>query len=219
MEKESTKFMDKFREKGFRYEPPFFYNNKYALRCELGVGKNKKAYMRKSYQTAVQIFDKLFETRPNCIIFEHYIYDLTLPLAEGAFENTRMLADHYREGLDDLRRLQALGRCETIREIDRTDEEMESDVLAINRFIVYEDKKEIDYKGLIRNQVGIQSKLSKCHVIHFISDKDDFVLTIYDDRGLDVVFSSKGKGKLFYEKLKPYLLEYDSERMRKTFEH
>ena len=42
-------------------------------------------------------------------------------------------------------------------------------------------------------------------------------LSIYDHRGCDIVFATKEKMREFYNKLKPYFLEYDAEEMSRRF--
>ncbi|MBO7555412.1 MAG: DUF3885 domain-containing protein [Neisseriaceae bacterium] len=43
------------------------------------------------------------------------------------------------------------------------------------------------------------------------------MLSIYDDRGCDIVFATKEKYQEFYNKLQKYLLEYDLEEMKKRY--
>lgn len=38
-------------------------------------------------------------------------------------------------------------------------------------------------------------------------------MSIYDDRGCDIVFANKEKMRKLFTKLKPYLLDYDMEEM------
>ena len=46
-------------DKKYLYEQPWFYNNKLALRCELGVGNGVK-YLKNALQRALEIFNILF---------------------------------------------------------------------------------------------------------------------------------------------------------------
>ena len=48
-----------------------------------------------------------------------------------------------------------------------------------------------------------------------MSFENECIYSVYDDRGCDVVFFTHGKMKEFYNKLKPYFLDYDIEEMER----
>ena len=50
------------------------------------------------------------------------------------------------------------------------------------------------------------------------SFKNNFIYSIYDDRGCDIVFFDEEKYKKFYLKLKKYFLDYDREGMKNTLD-
>ena len=50
-----------------------------------------------------------------------------------------------------------------------------------------------------------------------MSFENECILSIYDDRGCDIVFATKEKMREFYNKLNPYFLEYDAEEMSRRF--
>ena len=54
--------------------------------------------------------------------------------------------------------------------------------------------------------------------IHFVSFENECIMSIYDDRGCDIVFATKEKMQAFFGKLEPYLLAYDMEEMKKRIE-
>ena len=60
-----------------------------------------------------------------------------------------------------------------------------------------------------------EEKIKKFLKISLVSCKSDFIFTIYDDRGCDIVFADKGKMREYFPKLQKYLLEYDMEEMKK----
>ena len=107
--------------------------------------------------------------------------------------------------------LQSFG-YETVKNIFLSQDNFDNDVIRKNRFIVYTDEKKADYNKLIKGILagGIH--------LHFVSLQNECIYSIYDDRGLDVVFMSRERGKIFYKKLKPYLLEYYHKRMKEIFE-
>jgi len=213
------KFIDKFRDGSFRFEQPFFYNNKFSLRCELGIG-NKKEYMKNAYKRAVEIFNIVFPNKPDFFVVEHEIDDISQCLRANSIGILKNNAKAYYENLVDLKKLQSMGDSELIKISSFTEEEKRWYItLAINRFIIFPNDNKKYFDDMIKSQVGIKQPSFLLHrITNFGSLDNDCVLTIYDDRGLDIVFSSKEKGKPFYEKLKPYLFEYDIEIMKKTFE-
>jgi hypothetical protein len=71
---ESSKIEQFIRDKGFSYLQPYFYNNQYALRCELGVGDSDQ-YMINAKNRAMEIFNILFADGIDAIIFNYWIFD------------------------------------------------------------------------------------------------------------------------------------------------
>ena len=62
-------------DKSFDYLQPYFYNNPFALRCELGIGKTHEEYMRQARERAIRIYNILFPDKADAIIFNQWIYD------------------------------------------------------------------------------------------------------------------------------------------------
>ena len=56
-----------------------------------------------------------------------------------------------------------------------------------------------------------------CFLVSFVSFDNQFIFSVYDDRGCDIVFFSNEKYKEFYLKLEQYFLDYDREKMKETF--
>jgi hypothetical protein len=211
MTHDNVKFLDKLHDPNFIFELPWFYNNKYALRCELGIGTDDKEYMDNAYKRAVEIFNIVFDKKPDLYFFDACIYDYSCVSAMGFKTNIGVMVRAYKEELKDLAFLQR--NCREMVKVNITLDDIEEDMMGRNRFFVYTDKKKIDFDKILKWEVT-----NAWHYVHFVSLDDECIFSIYDDRGLDIVFTSKEKGKPFYEKLKPYLLEYDIERMKKTFE-
>ena len=88
-------------------------------------------------------------------------------------------------------------------------------------------KKKIVFKKIVLYAIQIPSILTKkraienfswgSRTVHFVSFENECILSIYDDRGCDIVFTTKEKMREFYNKLKPYFLEYDAEEMSRRF--
>ena len=61
-------------DKEFSYLPPYFYDNPYALRCELGIGRDEE-YLINAKRRAMELYDILFPAGADAIIFNYWIYD------------------------------------------------------------------------------------------------------------------------------------------------
>ena len=53
--------------------------------------------------------------------------------------------------------------------------------------------------------------------VGFVSFENECILSIYDDRGCDIVFATHEKLREFYPLLKPYFLTYDAEEMARRY--
>ena len=53
--------------------------------------------------------------------------------------------------------------------------------------------------------------------VSLVSFENECILSVYDDRGCDIVFSTYGKMREFYPLLEPFFLKYDCETMEKRF--
>ena len=51
--------------------------------------------------------------------------------------------------------------------------------------------------------------------VGFVSFENECILSVYDDRGCDIVFATREKMNAFYHKLRPYFLNYDLDEMEK----
>jgi hypothetical protein len=65
----STKIETMILDSAFDYLQPYFYNNPYALRCELGIGDTSEEYMRQARIRAAEIYRILFPSKADAIIF------------------------------------------------------------------------------------------------------------------------------------------------------
>lgn len=187
---------------GFAYMKPWFYSHPYALRCELGVGDSDREYMNNAYKRALEIFDIIFRGKPDAMMFDyriedHSCYDRIYAGNVVKYEKDKLkfLLKHYK--LYPHRVVQNIP-------IDEDDE----DIVRKNRIVCYPAGKGFDYKRRIKEQV-----LGNGYMVSYVSFENECIFSVYDDRGCDIVFSTKAKMAEFFEKLKPYLLEYDMETM------
>ncbi|MBE5773552.1 MAG: DUF3885 domain-containing protein [Clostridiales bacterium] len=208
----------------FSYLHPYFYNNPYALRCELGMGDTDEAYMENAKRRATEIYRILFPDGADAIIFNHWIYDYCdsgeaeYLSCDESDDCESVISQRVNSAAEDLRFLleyQFKYRHLTVRNLEtydgRGDEEY--GLTRRNRIVCYSDNTGFDYNDLICCQL----RETNAHEVSFVSFKNECIYSIYDDRGCDVVFMTHDKLKTFYHELKPYFLEYDSEEMHRRF--
>ena len=186
---------EKLLDSAFLYLQPWFYNNKLALRCELGIGQGKE-YINNAVGRALKIANILFEDKKiDTAFYNQYFDNNGQVFVTGDFElNIDKVVD-----LD----------IDLLNNLDQIDE----DIAAVKRYISYEVSFTA-LESILKNQIDNQLN----PLVSFVSFDNQFIFSVYDDRGCDIVFFDEEKYKEFYSKLEPYLLDYDRERMRKTFD-
>jgi hypothetical protein len=85
-------------------------------------------------------------------------------------------------------------------------------VIRKNRVVCF-TKAGLDGKPMILKTM----KHDRYPILNFVSYENECILTVYDDRGCDIVFYDKEKFKSFYMKLKPYFLAYDVKLMEERY--
>ena len=189
-----SNIIEQLTDSEFLYLQPWFYNNKLALRCELGIGEDD--YMENAFSRAIQIANVLFVNRKIDVAFFHQYFDsdgyvqvagdFTLKIAEKVNLNKNLLI--------------AVG-------------DIDDDISAVIRCISYD----IDFttlESILKSQIYCQVN----PLVSFVSLENQCIFSVYDDRGCDIVFFSNEKYKEFYIKLEKYFLDYDREKMKETFE-
>ena len=187
----------------FAYLRPWFYQNPHAFRCELGQGDDSETYMHNAYRRAKEIFAILFpDGQPDAVIFDQYVYETPYRSRyahkERAFFN-RMTA----------RRHVIVPNLRTYEDEDGEEEK----TYTRNRVVSYRDGEDLPVHRLIRRNIWEQHFAP----VGFVSFENECILSIYDDRGCDIVFATHEKLREFYPLLKPYFLDYDAEEMARRY--
>lgn len=207
----------------FSYLQPYFYNNPYALRCELGTG-DEQQYMNNAKKRALEICNILFPDGADAFIFNYWICDNSDSGDAGRYDIERMGNDAAELiqntidcEVDCLRFLLenqvkyrhiAVRNLETYEHYDEYPEKERR-----NRIVCYADEEtKIDHASLVDMQIN-----GNGYEIGIVSFKNECILSVYDDRGCDIVFATPEKMKEFYTQLKPYFLLYDFDEMEKRF--
>ncbi len=210
--------------KDFSYLQPYFYNNPYALRCELGIGDTTEEYMGNAKKRALEIYDILFPNGADAIIFNHWMCD-DCDSGEAEYRNhdpeesfDEIVAWSLECAVAKLRFLleyQFRYRHITVRNLPTYDKPGDElyELQRRNRVICYSDGTGFDYQYLIEQEFDG----NKGHEVSFVSFENECIFSVYDDRGCDIVFMTHEKLREFYEKIQPYFLEYDVEEMEKRY--
>ena len=206
----------------FQYLHPYFYNNKYALRCELGIGDTAEEYMENAKRRALEIYHILFPKGADAIFFNHWLYDYCdsgdaeKHVCDSDFDPEGVIENRLAFEIEKLKFLsyyQLHYRHFTVRNLATYDDPDDVDYgrQQRNRVICFSDGAEFDYRHLIEQEIEVVNG----HEVSFVSFEHECIFSIYDDRGCDVVFMTHDKLKEFYCKLQPYFLEFDFEEMER----
>lgn len=180
----------------FSYEPPYFYKNDFALRCELGIGENKKEYFTNAKKRAAAIFRILFENDVDMFFFDNYIYDFDSDVGNTVYIKNIISLEKKRIKF-------CLGYQKKFKHMVIRDIPFDEDdgIARRNRICCYPNKKFNAIK-VINSQIDRQDNPT----IHFVSFDNSCIFTVYDDRGCDIVLFDKSKFRKFYPLLQNIFL-------------
>lgn len=226
----SSKVEERILSRDFDYLQPYFYNNPYGLRCELGIGDTAEEYMRQARQRANVIYEMLFPHGADAIIFNYWIDDWS-ESGEAESERLKALGIGQTE-LVEIIELRAKNAADTVRflseymmkyrhvavkNLKTYDEpgDPDYDLRHRHRIVCYSDGIGFDDRGLIEKQISDGNSPE----ISLISFENECIFSVYDDRGCDVVFMTYQKMKAFYPALRPYFLDYDLAEMERRLQN
>ena len=222
----SSKVEELVLSRDFDYLQPYFYNNPYALRCELGIGDTTEEYMCQARQRANAIYDILFSHGADAIIFNYWINDWSdSGETEGkAWESEEIAAEivdrRIQAESDSLRFLSEhmmKYRHVAVKNLKTYDEpgDPDYDLRRRHRTVCYSDGIGFDDRELIEKQLSDGDSPE----ISLISFENECFLSVYDDRGCDIVFMTYEKMKSFYPALSPFFLAYDLAEMERRLQN
>ena len=217
-----SKVEEQILSREFDYLHPYFYNNPYALRCELGIGDTAEKYMVQARQRANAIYDLLFPRGADAILFNYWINDWA---DSGEAEGKAWESEETAAGIID-RRIQVESdslrflseymmkyRHVAVKDLKTYDEpgDPDYDSRRRHRIVCYSDGLGFDDRGLIEKQLSDGDSPE----ISLVSFENECIFSVYDDRGCDIVFMTYEKMKSFYPALRPYFLDYDLAEMER----
>lgn len=218
---EHSKVEEMLLDPGFDYLQPYFYTNRYALRCELGVGHDTDEYMENARLRAKKIHELLFSEGADAIAFNYWMYDWS-----DSGEAEEKLYDAPDEVIE--RRVQSEMRalrfmlenimkyrhiCVKGLKTYACPSDPDFHTTRRNRIICYSDGIGFDDIALINGQIDSEDNSE----VSLVSLKNECIMSVYDDRGCDIVFATYEKMIAFYPLLKPFFLPYDLEEMEQRY--
>ncbi len=221
-----SKVEEQILSREFDYLHRYFYNNPYALRCELGIGNTTEEYLSQARQRANAIYDNLFSNGADAIIFNYWINDWS---DSGETEGKAWESEEIAAEIVD-RRIQAesdslrfLSECmmkyrhAAVKNLKTYDEpgDPDYDLRRRHRIVCYSDGIGFDDRELIEKQLSDGDSPE----ISLISFENECFLSVYDDRGCDIVFMTYEKMKSFYPALSPFFLAYDLAEMERRLQN
>ena len=213
MRKTISKIESMILDPDFAYLQPYFYSNPFALRCELGIGEGE-AYMELARRRAGEIHRILFPHGADAMIFSHWIVDWC-GSGEASEEIPAFQLRQEERALRLIAESMANYRHVCVPNLKTYDEpgEAETGVLRRNRMVCYSDG--IGLKDLDRIEAQLRDDGNS--EISLVSFENECILSVYDDRGCDVVFADREHLRRFYPALRPYFLAYDAEEMERRY--
>ncbi len=207
------------KDRNFAYLPPYFYSNNYALRCELGTGASAtEDQITIAYEKASEIYSILFPHGADALFFNYLIFDYSVGSnGDMNISDIEKLSEKASEEVSFLLSYQNRYRNLVVTDLEK-DSAYGAELIRRNRVICYPDDNAFDHSQLIRASVRVDLGGLDQPEISFVSFKNECILSIYDDRGCDIVFATKEKYREFFIKLRNYLFRFDLEEMKKRFD-
>ncbi len=206
-------------DKNFSYLQPYFYNNPYALRCELGKSSiATQEQIQASYEKALQIYHILFPHGADALFFHYLVFDCSMLLEGGSYEerDISLCAKEEAARIEFLLSYQKAYRNVVIPDLEKGD--LSDDcLLKRNRVVCYADSKGFDFASILKRAVSVDFSGADAYETSLVSFENECIFSVYDDRGCDIVFATKEKYKEFYKKLENDLFDHDLEEMKKRY--
>lgn len=187
----------------FGYHEPWFYNHPYALRCELGQGDEAEAYLQSAQARAEAIAAILFagaDGQPDAIFCD---------IQTRRDGHIRFINDRLRA-----RALTARYRRRLVHGLPLHPFLDPEDNLPCTRYLYYRDGDAFDIPALIRSNCFNRNVAP----VSLVSFANECILSVYDDRGCDIVFATPIALVHFYGALEPYFLDYDRAEMARRYD-
>lgn len=196
-----------------KLKQPLFYNFQVGIRFELGGDLEiNDGRMKRCYNRSYTLFSEINKLSDELYVvvyvdsWDEYPISEAEPLVLNIFKT-------YFNGKDF--------SCKVIKdEFEyRYKEPTDLDDTKTYRYFIGCKVEEVNYKEIIsarlNQSVGIDPYI--LGDLYFVNRSNNTIFYIYDDRGLDVISSSKNELMRIYNKYNEWILEYDREKIDKVF--
>ncbi|MCG5252457.1 DUF3885 domain-containing protein [Brevibacillus agri] len=208
--------IDEYLESNFsnlKLRPPLFYNWKFGIRFELGDPNedDTKIYMERVYFRAISLFKSLHSAEDEIMI----VANVHHAGEENILRRRKVkIYHHYIKAKDVLHRLQHQVIPYVFEDVYEI-YDFETHRYALNCQVA--DVKYVHLiKAICNKDMGIRPKIF--HDVFFVNLSKSTIFHIYDDRGCDVIASSKESIRFLYEQYNDWILDYDRGAIGKVFQ-
>ena len=188
---------------------PLFYNWSIGLRFDLQknfenpVKPSDKKYFKEVYRRALAVFEFCFDQEDEIIIVAHnFKWKKKSKIKKSNFIFKQIV--NFDSGL-------------LYRDLVNNLYEPDDDQDIWHRAMYQTKLKKIKYKKLILGICNTDFPNRKPHIgqeLFFLNLDKKLILNIYDDRGMDLLMTTKENAKVAYEKFSKWILEYDRQKIK-----
>ena len=196
-----------------KIRPPLFYDWPIGIRFELGDPDedNRERYMERVYFRALSLFKALHSTHDEMWMIANVHHR-----EENLWRRRRVkIFQHYVKSKEVLYRLQHQVIPWVFEDLDEY-----SEGLQTHRYTLRCKVSDVKYvhlvKALCNRDMAINPKIE--HDLFFVNLSRDTIFHIYDDRGCDVIASTKESIRPLYETYSEWILPYDKEAIDRVFQ-
>lgn len=178
----------------FDYLQPYFYTNPYSLRCELGTGNTDEEFLLQARRRCENIYKILFPRGADAFFFNYWIYDYSNTGEAGKYndpEDTDYTIEREIKALRFLLECQNKYRHTAVKNIKTYAEPDDDENIQRNRIICYSDRDAENDLQIINRQLTD----SDSPEISLVSFDNECIMSLYDDRGCDIVFATFEKNE------------------------
>jgi len=180
---------------------PIFYNFPIGIRFEIGIdGEDRFNYVKQAIYRAVTIFKELFEKENLIYVVVNSFENIS---TESKYNNIAVIRSLIKVIIDE---------C-NYRFVSKSDE------FSCNRYVLKTVVKSIDIHKLLEKIVlsELEGENYLSGSVYIFNKHSGIMYFLYDNDGLDVVANDKNKLVRIYKKYNEWILDYDREKIEKTF--
>ena len=202
---------------GLSLNPPLFYRWPIGIRFELGREELESTYDEVVTRRAFILYEAVF--RPDDLGFVVSGLTRYVSLGKGGVRSRQGRYRRYRPTVFQLSRRHSLGLHGAAgrEQLVAGDDDLRE--ITTFRWTAIAARK-IGYQFILKAKANADHYLRRPATsdrIYFVNQTRNIILHMYDDRGMDLVAARRNDLQAIYEEYKDWILDYDRERVEKTF--